>query len=224
MEPPKSFETSEIKKEKVRIFKQISFTGEAVFGQYVKGEKGNNYTDEQGVNKESKTETYAALKLEINNKRWKGTPFYLRTGKFLKRKASEIAVYFRYPEEKIFKDVKQNVLVVRLQPDEGIYVRFNAKEPGNEFKIQEVSMDFCHECLFGLNTPEAYEKLLQDAFNGDTTLFTRWDEVGAAWKIIDPIMKNKEKQTPVKYVCGTWGPAESDKMLKKSNHHWREPY
>ncbi len=224
MEPPKSFTTKEIKKEKVNALKKIIFSGDAVFGQYVKGKTGNNYTDESGVKKYSKTETYAAMKLEIKNKRWEKTPFYLRTGKYLSRKASEVVVYFRQVSQNIFKDAKQNVLVVRLQPDEGIYVRFNAKEPGSEFKIQEVSMDFCHECLFGINTPEAYEKLLQDVFNGDSTLFTRWDEVEQAWKIIDPIIKNKEKQELLKYTCGTWGPVASDKMLKKYGHHWREPY
>jgi len=112
-----------------------------------------------------------------------------------------------------------------LQPDEGVYLRFNAKEPGNEFKIQEVSMDFCHECLFGINTPEAYEKLLYDAFNGDTTLFTRWDELEEAWKIIDPIAKYWEnsKDIPHYYESGTWGPEEADKLLEKESHKWREP-
>lgn len=224
MEPPSSFKTEDIKKEKIKAFNKIRFAGESVFGQYVRGEIGNDYTKEPGVKADSTTETYSAIKLFMNNKRWKNTPFYLRTGKYLSRKASEVVVYFRQANQEIFKDVKQNVLVVRLQPDEGIYVRFNAKEPGSEFKIQEVSMDFCHECLFGINTPEAYEKLLQDAFNGDSTLFTRWDEVQEAWKIIDPIVKCNGNKELLKYACGTWGPAESDVMLNKSGHHWREPY
>jgi glucose-6-phosphate 1-dehydrogenase len=121
--------------------------------------------------------------------------------------------------------LKKNILVIRLQPDEGVYLRFNAKQPGNEFEIGEVSMDFCHECLFGFNTPEAYEKLMYDAFNGESGLFTRWDEVERTWKIVDPIAKywQKSKEKPFYYKTGTWGPKEADLLLQKQNHKWREP-
>jgi glucose-6-phosphate 1-dehydrogenase len=233
MEIPKEFTTKEIKKEKVKVLNAISTMDDdtikknVVFGQYSKGVSGEGYTDEPGVTKESKIETYIGLKLNINNKRWDGVPIYLRTGKRLARKASEIVIYFKEPKMKIFSShtAKQNVLVVRIQPNEGIYLRFNAKEPGQEFKIQEVSMDFCHECLFGINTPEAYEKLIYDTFLGDSTLFTRWDEVEAAWKIIDPISGyfKRNNLNPLPYESGTWGPIASDELTNRSGHHWREP-
>lgn len=227
MEPPKSFDTQGIKKEKVKVLENVSIKNiknDIVYGQYIKGKAGIDYTKEQNVTPGSITDTYVALKMQVNNKRWKGTPFYLRTGKSLKRKASEVVIYFKDSGKEIFgKNTKQNVLVIRLQPNEGIYLRFNAKEPGNEFNLQEVSMDFCHECLFGINTPEAYEKLLFDAFKGDTALFTRWDEVEAAWKIIDPLAKFKSNIKPILYETGSWGPDESDVLLGASGHHWREP-
>jgi glucose-6-phosphate 1-dehydrogenase len=222
MEPPKSFLTDDIKKEKEKLLKKISVDEKnIVFGQYKKGASGVDYVDEPGVKKDSTTETYASLKVHVNNKRWLGVPFYLRTGKSLARKASEVVIYFKDPVHNIFDfPVKKDVLVVRLQPDEGIYLRFNAKEPGNDFRLQEVSMDFCHECLFGLNTPEAYEKLLFDAFSNDSSLFTRWDELKETWKIIDCIKKANKKI--YYYKSGSWGPEESEKILEK-DHKWREP-
>ncbi|MBN2368524.1 glucose-6-phosphate dehydrogenase [Candidatus Woesearchaeota archaeon] len=232
MEPPISFDTQEIKDEKVRVLKSIrSMSTEqikenVVFGQYKRGETGVDYTDESGVASDSRTETYVAMRLKINNERWVNTPFYLRTGKSLKRKASEVVIYFKDTEFKVFSEgQKQNVLVIRLQPDEGIYFRFNAKKPGNDFKMQEVSMDFCHDCLFGINTPEAYEKLLMDIFKGDTTLFTRWDEVENSWKIIDPISEywQNSGRAPEKYKKGTWGPEASNILVSKEKHRWREP-
>ncbi|MFH2020905.1 MAG: glucose-6-phosphate dehydrogenase [archaeon] len=230
MEPPKEFTTSSIKDEKMKVLKAIAcpdlkcIHDNIVFGQYVKGNIGINYHDEQGVDKNSRTETYAALKFHVNNKRWKGTPFYIRTGKYMKRKSSEISVYFKktmpipgYPE------LRQNVLVIRLQPEEGLYLRFNVKEPGNDFKVERVSMDFSHQSIFGINTPEAYEKLLYDAFSNDSTLFTRWDEVEQAWIIVDPIITswNKQQGKPFAYECGSWGPKQADELIAKEGHHWR---
>jgi glucose-6-phosphate 1-dehydrogenase len=232
MEPPSSFDAVEIKKQKVKLFSQICFSEKdikesTVFGQYLKGETGKDYREEEGIAPHSRTETYFAAKFTIDNARWKGMPFYIRTGKGLKRKASEIVIYFKEAEAGMFNtlSLKKNILVIRLQPDEGVYLRFNAKQPGNEFEIGEVSMDFCHECLFGFNTPEAYEKLLYDAFKGDPSLFTRWDEVESTWKIIDPIARywKETKKEPSYYKIGEWGPKEAEVLLKRENHKWREP-
>jgi glucose-6-phosphate 1-dehydrogenase len=219
MEPPKSFTAKEIKAEKVKVLKAISFpTKSIVFGQYVKGRSGTDYRNEPEVNPSSRTETYVALKAMINNKRWKNMPFYLRTGKNLNKKFTEIIV--NYKSSNI--DVMPNVLIIRLQPEEGILLKFNIKEPGNKFEIKEVNMDFCHECMFRMNSPEAYEKLLYDTLLGDTTLFTRWDEAEYAWKLIDPIAKNWKNKRPFSYRTGSFGPKEADKILEKG-HKWRNP-
>ena len=145
-------------------------------------------------------------------------PFYLRTGKNLNKKISEITVNFK----KSSLEAKPNILIIRLQPDEGILLSFNIKKPGNNFQVQEVEMNFCHKCLFGMNSPEAYEKLLYDAFLGDMTLFTRWDEVEYAWRIIDPIANywKTSGKSPVYYKTGSWGPEEANKILRQG-HSWR---
>jgi glucose-6-phosphate 1-dehydrogenase len=222
MEQPKSFTTDEIKDKKVQAMKAMT-AKEIVFAQYIHG-TGKPYVEEEGINDGSKTETYAALKILINNWRWRGTPIYLRTGKCLKEKVSEVVIYFRPTMANIFnQDVKPNVLVIRLQPDESINLRFNAKMPGNEFKIDRVSMDFLYGGLFDTNTPEAYEKLLYDAFLGDSSLFTRWDEVQALWKVIDPITSYMKKNPDklLYYPSGTWGPKQADDLLTSAGHHWR---
>lgn len=222
MEEPKAFTTQEIKDKKVQVMKAMS-AKDVVFAQYIHG-KNVPYVEEPGVSEGSRTETFAALKLFINNNRWRGTPVYLRTGKCLKEKISEIVIYFKPTKTNIFsQEVKPNVLIIKLQPDESISLRFNAKMPGNEFKMDRVSMDFCYDCLFDMNTPEAYEKLLYDAFLGDSSLFTRWDEVQALWKIIDPITKYM-KLHPDKllyYPSGSWGPKQADELLTLNGHHWR---
>jgi glucose-6-phosphate 1-dehydrogenase len=226
MEPPKDFSTDAIKDSKVKLLKAIACPGkdcikeDVVLGQYAKGSQGPGYIDEPGVMKGSKTETFAAMKITIPNKRWKGTPFFIRTGKMMKQKSSEITVYFRKTAGlKGFPEFKQNVLVIRLQPEEGIFMRFNIKEPGNEFKIQRVSMDFSHTSVFGINTPEAYEKLIYDAFHNDSTLFTRWDEVEASWKLIDPILEYHH--LPLPYESGSWGPKKSIELVEREGFHWR---
>ena len=232
MEPPVDFSNKNIKDEKVKVLKSINVcSGEdiknnVVLGQYKTGKTGLDYTSEDGVYKNSRTETYVAMKICIQNKRWKDVPFYLKTGKNLKRKSTEIVIYFKNELNKVFSHLpnyKPNVLVIRLQPNEGIYLRFNIKEPGNEFNIQRVSMDFCHDCLFGAGTPEAYEKLIYHMLIDDASLFTRWDEVKEAWRIIDPIEKywSKSGINPAYYESGTWGPVESEKLLNRSGHHWR---
>lgn len=230
MDCPQTFTATDIKSEKVKILKAIKMMSKSdmknkiIFGQYVQNSNDKDYIDEDGVDKNSRTETYVALQLNVENKRWKNTPFYLRTGKHLKAKATEIVVYFK-PSSTPFtqEDIKQNVLVLKLQPDEGIYLRFNAKKPGNSFDIDRVSMDFCHSCMFDINTPEAYETLLFNAFSGDLSLFSRWDEVEHSWKIIDPITKYwiKSTQKPIYYKSKSWGPVEADELLEKNGHHWR---
>jgi glucose-6-phosphate 1-dehydrogenase len=222
MEAPASFSEEALKDKKVQVLKNVK-TKDIVFAQYA---HGNNpaYIEEPNVNPESKTETFAAIRFYIDNTRWRGTPFYVRTGKCMKEKISEVAIYFKPTKVNIFnQEIKQNVLIAKLQPDESINLRFNAKMPGNDFKIDRVSMDFCYDCLFDINTPEAYEKLLHDVFNGDSMLFTRWDEVQASWKIIDPLVTHM-KDNPDKllyYPAGNWGPRQADEILTKNGHHWR---
>ncbi|MEM2131119.1 MAG: glucose-6-phosphate dehydrogenase, partial [Candidatus Woesearchaeota archaeon] len=200
----KKNKTEHIKKAKIDVLKKIKIK-KIVLGQY------NGYLNEKDIKKKSITDTFSAIKLEINNKRWKNVPFFIRTGKNLKRKASEIVIIFKKSKN---NDAENNILRIRIQPDEGIHLQFNAKNPGNEFKLIPVSMDFCHECLFPLNTPEAYEKLIYDALVEDKTLFTSWEEVKQSWKIIDKIKKIKK---PFIYEKNTWGPKEAG--ITK----WKEP-
>ena len=226
MSPPKNFNPGEVKDSKVKVLREISIPkkNDIVIGQYRKGAlKGSvDYKDEEGVAKDSRTETFAAIKFCINNERWKGVPFYLKTGKNLDRKLVQIIVYFRNTSllSKFSGGIHPNALIIKLFPDEGIYLRMNIKTPGNNFEIENVSMDFCHSCLFVINTPEAYEKLLHDIFLGDPTLFTRWDEVEAAWKVIDPVIAKKKKIRLHYYSSGSPGPEAADRLVKKNGHHW----
>jgi glucose-6-phosphate 1-dehydrogenase len=223
MEPPIDFSTKNIKDEKVKLLKSIKkfsrdeIKENVIIGQY------EGYLNEDRINKQSLTETYVALKMQINNKRWVGVPFYLRTGKYLKKKATEVVIYFKDDDNNVFtklKNYKQNVLVIRLQPDEGIFLRFNTKKSGNKFDIERVFMDYSHK-YDEIDRPEAYEKLIYNALLDDSTLFTRWDEVKEAWSIIDPIELYYNDEKPIIYKKGTWGPIESSKLLEKEGHHWR---
>jgi len=205
-----------------------------VRGQYSSGKiNGKNvvgYTQEKGISKNSKTETFVALKLFIDNWRWSGVPFYLRTGKRLKEQSAEIVIAFKSLPMVLFKNddnnnAEPNALVIRVQPYEGISLEFNAKVPGKTVSIEPVSMDFCHECKFGPNTPEAYERLLYDAMKGDQTLFTRWDEVEQSWKIVNPMLKawsNKNSKIE-KYASGSWGPKSADHLIKMGKREWFVP-
>lgn len=223
MEAPKSMNADDVKDEKVKVLKSTKRLGNirktAVIGQY----KG--YTKEPEVNRNSKTETYAALKLEIDNKILKGVPFYLRTGKKLKDKSTEIAIVYKKAPFKLFskQSMEANMLIIRVQPYEGITLDFNAKVPGKKVIIDNVTMDFCHECKFGPNSPEAYEKLLYDVMLGDQTLFTRWDEVENAWKITDAVKSAFKNSKTLIYEKGTWGPKEADKLIEKDGRKWIEP-
>ncbi len=235
MEAPKSLNAEDLRNEKVKILNAISkFTKSrakkiAVIGQYseggIDGRKAVAYRNENEVRTDSRTETYAALKLELGNALWKGVPFYLRTGKRLKERATEIVIVYKNPPSELFKDSnpEKNMLVVRVQPYEGVTLQFNAKVPGSKVIIDNVDMDFCHECKFGPNSPEAYERLLYDVMLGDQTLFTGWEEVASSWKIFDVLNDAFNDSKPIKYKAGTWGPSKADKLIEKDGRKWVEP-
>jgi len=187
------------------------------------------YREEEGVARDSNTESYVALQLFIDSWRWAGVPFLLRTGKRLPKRASEIAVQFRQAPLMLFdsgpmSDIEPNVLAIKVQPDEGITLRFESKVPGQANQIRPVTMDFRYNAAFGVESPEAYERLLLDAMLGDSTLFTRSDEVEASWSLITPIHQGWEMEPPStfpNYDAGTWGPKQADKLLERDWRHWR---
>lgn len=235
MEAPKSLNADDLRSEKVKVLKSISIFNKntarkiAVLGQYSDGEVGGRkvaaYAYEHEIGKGSKTETYAALKLEISNEMWKGVPFYLRTGKRLRERATEIVIVYKNELSRLFEklEMQSNMMVIRVQPYEGITLQFNAKVPGNKVVIDDVEMDFCHECKFGPNSPEAYERLLYDVMIGDQTLFTSWQEVESSWGIFDVLIEAFNSTKPLKYEAGTWGPEEANKLIKKDGRKWVEP-
>lgn len=236
MEPPGSLETEAIRAEKVKVIRAIeemtpeTLETDVVFGQYGRGIIGGQpvpgYREEEKVAPDSMNETFAALKLHINNFRWAGTPFYIRTGKRMRYGSAQIVVQFKsLPDVLYFRDgAKQepNLLVIRIQPDVGVFFQFNTKDSGTHKGIVTTKMDTCYACPAQGNTPEAYERLLYDILRGDATLFSRWDEVEASWKLADSIIAYKEKvccyQT---YPAGTMGPPEADALLERDGRQWR---
>tara|TARA_Y100000588_G_scaffold83353_2_gene87914 strand:- start:4547 stop:6073 length:1527 start_codon:yes stop_codon:yes gene_type:complete len=239
MEPPVSLEAEAIRNEKVKVLQSIrELTSEdvarqVVRGQYfagtVNGESRQGYRQVERVDSESNVETYVAAKLFIDNWRWSGVPFYLRTGKNLPLRASEVRVQFRPVPNVLFArqaDLQPNALTLRLQPDEGIFLRFNGKVPGNSMEIRPVRMHFGYDAEFGAYTPEAYERLLLEAVAGDATLFIRRDEVETAWEIVDGIRAGWS-DTPLSnrefYAAGTWGPMAAEDLLAQSGHKWHDP-
>jgi len=195
----------------------------------VDGEEVVAYRREDRVNPGSMTESYVALRIFIDNWRWEGVPFYVRMGKQLPKKATEISFHFKHPPAVLFNTVPdsdtENVLVIRIQPNEGISLRMQSKLPGPALRIESVKMDFQYATSFGKGSPEAYERLLLDAMAGDATLFARRDEVENAWKFIDSIEDAWHKsETPPKmaeYPAGSWGPQEADDLLHRDGRHWR---
>lgn len=227
MEPPVSFEATALRNEKVKVLSAISPMKEneildaAVRGQY----KG--YRQEEGVDPNSTTPTFGAVRLFINNWRWQGVPFYLRSGKNLKEKLSQVVIEFKCPPHLLFPGQKggmtPNILVLYLQPDEGIHWRFEAKLPDTVAELRSVDMEFHYSDSFGKTAlPDAYERLLLDTITGDASLFTRADEVETAWSIIDPIIKvwESQKEPLASYEANTWGPTEADELLAKDGRAW----
>jgi len=234
MKSPKSLDADDVRDEKVKVLKSIARLKkplkDSVKGQYTKGiingKKVPSYREEKGIRPKSTTSSYFAIKFYINNENWKNVPFYVRTGKRLKERTTEIVIIYKHPLNKLFKkmgNLENNELIIRVQPDEGISFKFNAKIPGNKFLIDSVNMDFCHECKFGSNSAEAYERLLYDVMNGDQTLFTRWDEVEHSWKIIDVIRDAWHSVEPAFYKPGTWGPKEAERFIQKDGRKWVVP-
>lgn len=235
MEPVASFRGDAVRDEKAKVFHAIrpiaDIERETVRGQYtagaILGTKVPGYRDEDGVSPESQTETYAALRLEIENWRWAGVPFYLRAGKRLPKRATEVAITFKTAPLQLFREMggdvlTPNLLVLRIQPDEGISVRFGAKVPGTRSDVRPVNMDFRYGTSFGVDSPEAYERLLIDAMIGDATLFTRWDGVESAWALLDPVLEGwKQGLAPLEmYEAGTWGPTCAQDLLEREGREW----
>jgi glucose-6-phosphate 1-dehydrogenase len=241
MEPPVSLDAEPIRDEKVKLLKSIrplspeDVSKQVVRGQYfagaIDGEQRPGYRQEPKVNPNSNVETYVALKLFIDNWRWSGVPFFLRTGKNLPASASEVRIQFRPTPHVLFaaqcgQHLDSNALTLRLQPNEGISLRFNGKVPGTTLQVRPVRMHFSYDAEFGAYTPEAYERLLLEAMSGDATLFIRRDEVETAWQIVDSIRKAWEGR-PLSnrefYAAGTWGPVAADDLLAQTGHEWHEP-
>lgn len=239
MEPPVSLSATGIRDEKVKVlqsvrpFTQFDFENTAIRGQYgsgfINGEEAIGYREEKNVSSDSKIETFLALRLFIDNWRWGGVvPFYLRGGKRLPKRATEISVVFKDAPGVLFqsqgKKTEPNVLVLRIQPDEGISMKINCKVPGPSSPLQPVKMDFRYGSYFGQSPPEAYERLIWDCILGDNTLFARADEVAASWKIFTPLLEYWAN-TPVNfpnYASGTWGPKEADEMIGQDQRSWRK--
>jgi len=238
MEPPTSLRADAIRDEKVKVmdcmrqFPVGKFDELITRGQYapgfVEGKPVIGYREEGNVDPQSNVETFAAMELFIDNWRWAGVPFYLRAGKRLPKRVTEISIAFKdvpgYLFEKQNKKIDSNTLVIRIQPDEGISFKMNCKVPGINSPIQPVKMEFRYSSYFGSTPPEAYERLICDCMSGDGTLFARGDEVIASWKLFTPIL-DYWNSTPAKdfpnYPCGTWGPTEADTLIEKSGRKWR---
>ncbi|MDN5718427.1 MAG: glucose-6-phosphate dehydrogenase (NADP(+)), partial [Janibacter sp.] len=238
MEEPTSFAAGALRAEKEKVLGAVRVPDDlgrgTVRGQYAAGWQGGDkvigYLDEDGVAADSTTETYAALRLDIENRRWAGVPFYLRTGKRLGRRVTEIAVVFTRAPHLPFSDTEteelgQNAVVIRVQPDEGVTMRFGAKVPGNQMEVRDVTMDFGYGRAFTESSPEAYERLILDVLLGDPPLFPRHEEVELSWKILDPIERywSKQKGPVEQYGAGTWGPPSADTMMQRDGRTWRMP-
>jgi glucose-6-phosphate 1-dehydrogenase len=239
MEPPNSLDADSIRNEKVKVLQAThledlgSLGASAVRGQYtagwMKGKEVPAYRTEEGASLQSTTPTYAALKLTIDNWRWKGVPFYMRTGKRMPKKVSEIAIQFKEVPFLMFqsaaKQASPNVLAMRIQPNEGIALRFEVKTPGNSLRTRTVDMDFRYDTAFGQPNTDAYSRLLVDCMLGDQTLFTRGDEVEASWRLLTPLLEVWDAPAPPEviplYEAGTWGPVEAELLLNRDGRNWR---
>lgn len=226
MEPPASFEANALRNEKVKVLEAIrpATRKDVVFGQY------RGYRDAEGVAEGSRTPTYAAVRFNIDNWRWKGVPFYLRSGKALPAKITKILVEFKAPPHVMFNLAEgdrfaRNVLALCIQPDEGIHLKFEAKIPGTAQGFRSVDMEFHYRDAFDEKISDAYERLILDAINGDASLFTRSDEIETAWQLFDPIIKLSESRDgtgPATYEPGTWGPDEAIAFMAEDSRRWRQ--
>ncbi len=241
MEPPIGANAAAIRDEKLKLFRSLQpipleeVDQYVVRGQYVgaevKDEQQKGYREEEGVPKDSRTETYVAMKFYIDNWRWAGVPFFVRTGKRLPTKLTEVVITFKRPPQRIFHDMSMDIecsnqLIMRIQPNEGLELQFAMKVPGEGFRITNVDMDFHYADLTEAYVPEAYERLLLDCMKGDPTLYARGDSVEAAWSFIDPILEAWEKEADhplYGYPSGSWGPDEADRLFKPEGGSWHNP-
>ena len=241
MEPPVKSDAESIRNEKLKVFQSLRPYTESdvkknvIRGQYsnstVRGESVDGYREEDDVNAESKTETYVAMKFFIDNWRWAGVPFYIRTGKRMPTRVTEVVIHFKPNHHHLFAHDstlanQQNVLVIRIQPNEGILLKFDMKIPGAGFNTEQVNMDFKYDELTNVYVPDAYERLILDCMQGDATLYARGDSTEAAWEFIDPILKawEADQNIPVYgYPAGTWGPENADNLIEGKNMNWRYP-
>jgi glucose-6-phosphate 1-dehydrogenase len=236
MEEPVEFSPDALRTEKIKVLRAISLPNDmdafAVRGQYdqgwLAGERALAYRAEEGVPADSNTETYAAVRLGIETRRWAGVPFYVRTGKRLPRRVTEIGIIFKKAPHLPFSQTDtsslgHNQLVLRVQPDEGITLKFGSKVPGSAMEVRDVAMDFLYGEAFTESSPEAYERLILDVLVGDATLFPRKDEVEASWRVIDPLEQFWLGKAPYLYRAGEWGPKEADEMLALDGRAWRRP-
>ena len=240
MEPPISDAPEDIRNEKVKALKSLRIMKDekalhdnTIRAQYmaskINGEEVKGYREEEGVDPNSTTETYAAVKFFVDNWRWEGVPFYVRTAKRMPTKVTEAVIHFKTPHHQIFQDSglnsKDNKLVIRIQPDEGILIKFGVKVPGQGFKVERANLDFSYSSLAETNVMEAYERLLLDAMQGDATLYARADEVEAAWEFVDPILDYWTNGKDVRmygYAAGVWGPENADELIEGIGF-WRNP-
>jgi glucose-6-phosphate 1-dehydrogenase len=237
MEEPIAFDAASLRIEKQKILRSLVLPRRLDLhtsrGQYMAGwaggERVRGYLDERGIPSNSMTETFAAIKLEIDTRRWAGVPFYLRTGKRLGRRVTEVAIVFKRAPHLPFsatstEELGENALVIRIQPDEGVTVRFGAKVPGTAMEIRDVNMDFAYGGAFVESSPEAYERLILDVLLGDPPLFPQHEEVELSWQILDPVLEHwAESGSPDPYESGSWGPQSAIDMLERDNRAWRRP-
>ncbi len=247
MEPPAFFRADEIRGEKLKVLQALApgrsgaISEWAIPGQYTQGKFDGKpvpgYRQEERIPKDSRRETFAAMEVKVDNWRWAGVPFFLRTGKRLPARVTEVAIEFKLPPLNLFTTVecegdicdlvgaRPNTLLFRIQPSESISLSFSTKRPGMQYQIHPVEMDFAYESAFHGVLPEAYERLLLDVLRGDSTLFTRSDELEAAWRFVTPVLDYWEnsKVEPEPYAPGTWGPEGSDQLIRRCGFHWRDP-
>ncbi|HEX6919245.1 MAG TPA: glucose-6-phosphate dehydrogenase [Actinomycetes bacterium] len=237
MEEPVSFEARDLRMEKLKVLSAVRLPADLAAhtarGRYAAGWQGGvevpGYLDEEGIAPSSTTETFAAVRLDVDTRRWAGVPFYLRTGKRLARRVTEIAVVFQRAPHLPFtktatEELGANALVVRVQPDEGVTVRFGSKVPGTAMEVRDVNMDFAYGESFTESSPEAYERLILDVLLGDPPLFPRHEEVERSWEILDPVLDFWAAQGPPEgYPAGSWGPSCAEKMLARDGRVWRRP-